>query len=340
MTKRNTSRIPNKDELFQLAGAEAVARKNPGRWPTLLNEYFSRRIRGRDRSDPLRKQVIPAADEMAIKGIRDFCGEIKYLATDYLIHRYSDRAVLLAGNRCFCNCRFCFRKERLAKAKTIDNGSIDQAVKYIKKHAAIRELIISGGDPLTLPNEKLKVLFSNFGSLDQLKLIRVASRALTFFPARLDRGLIRLIKNSKKQIWFVSHFNHPAELGRESLSAIRKLRLAGIPVINQTVLLKGINDNADVLADLFCRLAGSGVKPYYLFQCDPAPGARHFSTDLEKSLEIYEQLCLRSGLIVPRFAFELPGYGKVSPGPGWKIVKDRNGYRVSSPWKKEYFYPS
>jgi len=315
------------------------ARKKHGQ-AVLLTDYFASRIDWKNQSDPLLLQVIPSENEKAGIGVPDFCGEKKFMAADFLIHRYPDRAVLLASDQCFCLCRFCFRKGMWGRPeKVITDKDIETAIKYLKAHPGVRELVISGGDPLTLSNRKIKKIINSFDSLSQLNLIRVASRALTFFPGRIDAGLLSLFKKSRKQFWFVSHFNHPDELGRETLAAVKRLRLAGIPMLNQTVLLKGINDRAELLIDLFSRLAGAGVKPYYLFQCDPAPGASHFSTDLEKSLEIYEELCRYSGVIAPRFAFELPGYGKVSPSPGWNIVKTKRGYRVTSPRKKNYFYP-
>ena len=315
------------------------ARKNQGS-AIILTDYFASRIDWKSKSDPLLLQVIPGEKEKAGAGVPDFCGEKKYFATEFLIHRYPDRAVLLAGNSCFCLCRFCFRKQTWDRpGKEITDRDIASAQKYFKAHPGIRELIISGGDPLTLSNGKIKKIIKSFDTLSQLDLIRVASRVLTFFPARIDGGLTSVFKNARKQIWFISHFNHPDELGRETLAAIKRLRLAGIPMLNQSVLLKGINDRAEVLIDLFNRLAGAGVKPYYLFQCDPAPGVSHFSTDLKKSIAIYEELCRYSGLIAPRFAFELPGYGKLSPGPGWKIAKSSRGYRVTSPGEKKYFYP-
>jgi lysine 2,3-aminomutase len=306
----------------------------------VLTDYFASRIDWENKSDPLMLQVIPGEQEKAGNGVPDFCGEKKFLATDFLIHRYPDRAVLLASSQCFCRCRFCFRKGIWGRPdKAINDSELQRAIKYFGAHPGIRELIISGGDPLTLSNRKLNKIINSFATLSKLNLIRVASRALTFLPARIDAGLVSIFKKSRKQVWFVSHFNHSDELGRESLAAITRLRLAGISILNQTVLLKGVNDCPDILAELFGGLAKAGVKPYYLFQCDPAPGVSHFSTDLQKSIEIYEELCRSSGLIVPRFAFELPGYGKVSPGPGWDIIKTSRGYRLTSPGKKKYFYP-
>ena len=307
----------------------------------LLTDYFASRIDFHDKSDPLLKQVISAPEEKSGQGIVDFCGEGKFYATEFLVHRYPDRAVLLATNRCFGHCRFCFRKNLWNDpGKKIDEQGLWEAAGYLKKNSGIKELIISGGDPLTLSTRELKKIIARFAVLPQISLIRIASRALTFAPERIDAGLLKILKSSRKQIWFVSHINHGRELGRGGIAAIARLRKAGIPVLNQTVLLKGINDRSEVLIDLFRRLAGLGVKPYYLFQCDPVPGSRHFATNLKKSLALVAKLSENSGIISPRFAFELPGYGKLAWGPGWEIIQTLRGNIIVSPSRKKYFYPA
>jgi len=329
-------------EIVKLAGKrEAAAVKKLNFWPTLLTGHFAGLIDWREKNDPLRMQVIPRPEEQKESGCPDFNREQEYMVSNFLIHRYPDRAVLLASSRCFGHCRFCFRKSRWAEPEErIADQSIKAAAKYIKAHPEIRELIISGGDPLVLSNRELRELIRNFDCLAPLDLIRLASRALSFFPDRIDPGLIRILGKSRKRIWFVSHFNHPRELSARASASIDRLLKAGIPILNQTVLLKGINDSAEILSGLFSALTRLGVKPYYLFQCDPAKGAAHFATDLKKSLELVRNLSEISGIALPRFAFELPGFGKLSPGPNWKIEKQGRAYRISSPSQKVYFYPA
>jgi len=316
------------------------ARKNTD-LSMLVPAYFATRIKPEDPDDPLARQVVPSRQESRVPGFADFCGEKKFMTTEFLIHRYPDRAVLLATNRCFGHCRFCFRRDAwFEPVKIIHGQALSHAQKYLRCHPGIKELIISGGDPLTLSNRELARVLRSFDILPQLSLIRVASRALSFCPKRIDHGLVKIFQASRKPVWFVSHFNHARELGRETILAVRRLKAAGVNILNQTVLLRGVNDRAEILSDLFRRLAGLGVKPYYLFQCDPCVGTAHFSTDLISSLGLMEKLGKNSGIIVPRFAFELPGFGKLSPGPGWKIKREAKGFRIISPAGKNYFYPT
>jgi lysine 2,3-aminomutase len=222
----------------------------------------------------------------------------------------------------------------------INASDINRIVNYLLQHNEIKEVIISGGDPFLLPDYRLERLIKRLGRVPNLNLIRIASRALCFHPGRINSGLIRVLRNSKKQVWFISHFNHPAELGPEVRTAAKKLIAAGIPVLSQTVLLKGINDRVEILLALFRELAGLGIKPYQLFQCDPAPGAAHFATELSDSLKLVENFGKVSGILLPRFALELPGYGKLSPGPGWKIARQTGSYRLVSPEGRSFRYPA
>jgi len=316
------------------------AREN-SRKSVLAPEYFASRMDRENPHDPLALQLIPSPEENQRLGFPDFCGEKKFMAAEFLLHRYPDRAVLLSTNQCFGHCRFCFRRDAWTEpVKRIDRQALSGAQEYLRRHPGIKELVISGGDPLTLSNRGIKNLLRSFDSLPQLSLIRVASRALSFCPRRIDPELTRIFRTSRKQVWFISHFNHARELGRETVTAIKRLKSAGIIILNQTVLLKGINDRAEILADLFRRLASLGVKPYYLFQCDPCPGAVHFTTDLLKSLALMEKLGKNSGIIIPRFALELPGFGKLSPGPNWEIAREGRGFCIISPSGKKYFYPA
>lgn len=290
--------------------------------------------------DALERQIIPCPEEQEGRGIADFCEEVKYQRGRSLIHKYPDRAVILATNQCFEYCRFCFRRNLwLEKPWKIGIEDLSQIVRYLRKHFEIKEIIISGGDPLTLTNQELVKLIKVMNLFQQLKLARLASRALSFCPDRVDSGLVRILKQSQNRIWFISHFNHPGELNSGARQGIKRLFEAGIPILNQTVLLKGINNRVKTLLSLFRELAGLGVKPYYLFQCDPVPGAAYFATDLIASLKIYEKLNQYSGIIVPRFAFELPGYGKVSLGAGWRIKRGERNYVVVSPSGERYIYP-
>jgi len=290
--------------------------------------------------DALQRQIVPCPEEQEGRGIADFCQERDFFRGKFLIHKYPDRAVILATNQCFEYCRFCFRRNLWREpAWKIQKQDLKQIADYLRKHTEIKEIIISGGDPLALTNQELVELVKLADLVKPVKLIRIATRALTFCPARIDSGLVRIIKQSRKQIWFISHFNHPVELNSEAVQGIKKLKDTGVPLLNQTVLLRGVNAQVKILLALFRELSSLGVKPYYLFQCDPVPGAAHFATELSDSLGIYQELNKYSGIILPRFAFELPGYGKVSPGPGWRIKRKARHYEVMTPEGEKYQYP-
>jgi len=291
--------------------------------------------------EPLIKQIEPVFEEIEGEGVHDFCEERKFKKGNYLIHKYPDRAVLLLTNQCFAYCRFCFRRY-LWKEKPLKNNDpeIKRIIKYISQHIEIKDLILSGGDPLTLTNQALNNWVKLINQVKHIKLIRIATRALTFYPARINSGLLSIFRQSKKQVWFLSHFNHPAELTPLARTGIKKIKDSGVPVLNQTVLLRGVNDRAEILLELFQELSSLGVKPYYVFQCDPVPGATHYWTELGKSLDLMNELSNYSGIMVPKFALEVPGYGKLCPGPGWQIARKENRYEIVSPAGEKYKYPA
>ena len=289
---------------------------------------------------PLKLQITSRSCPENQPGIRDFSQESRYRIFPWLIHRYPDRVVVLASNRCFAYCRFCFRQDFLAQDPfQIGEEEIKTLIRYLKVHPEVKEVIISGGDPLTLSDSILKKLIEKLGKVEHLTLLRLATRGLSFFPERFNSELVNILKEASKPIWLVSHFNHHQELTSETQKAISLLRKAGIPTLNQTVLLKGVNNSSRILSQLFSRLTGMGIKPYYLFQCDPVPGAIDFATPLEESFQIMNELSQLSGLALPRFALELPGYGKLSFFAGWKIQREKEHYLFISPWGKTYLYP-
>jgi len=341
MTRKGAEIFLSESELLaRLSVSEQKLLKRLEHYPVLISRYFSRQIDWRNPEDPLRKQVIPTRAELSQKGFLDFCGERKFMVNRFLIHRYPDRAVVLGTNQCFGHCRFCFRKRFWKEPSwVIDEDGIKVVCNYLRKKPEVQELIISGGDPLRMDNLWLEEIIGRAGLLKQILWIRLASRALSFFPERIDEGLIKILKRAKKQIWFISHFNHPQELQKETKSRIKRLREAGIVILNQTVLLKGINDRVKILIELFSGLCELGVKPYYLFQCDPVLGGADFAVNLGKAVEIMKQCSRYSGLMIPRFALEVPNYGKLWLGPGFQLRKSGKNYHLVSPAGKVYSYP-
>jgi lysine 2,3-aminomutase len=252
-----------------------------------------------------------------------------------LIRRYSDRAVLLASNRCAVYCRFCMRKRKWKKGNEfsdITDSELERVCSFLRETPEVKEILVSGGDPLTLSNARLKTILDALSSINSIEIIRLGSRIPAVMPQRINEKLIDIL-SSYNGLWFAAHFNHPDELTEESMEACQMIVKAGIPMVNQTVLLKGVNDNADTLEELFRKLSANRIKPLYLFHVDPVKGVRHFSTGIDKGIEIMRSLRNRlSSIATPTFAIDLPeGGGKVPLLPEYgdgKVFESLNGKKV------------
>jgi lysine 2,3-aminomutase len=267
-------------------------------------------LAGPERDDPIRRQFIPdpleeAADPFALD---DPLGEEGYRLTSRLIHQYSDRALLLAGGPCAGYCRYCFRRARM-NAAFISSAELEPVLACLESRPGIREILVSGGDPLTADDEKLEELFWKLRKVRPGILIRLCSRVPVTNPKRLSLQSIDLF-HRYRPLRLVTHINHAKELSPDARTALVSIVEAGLPVHVQTVLLKGINDNAETLALLFRECLNLGLSPYYLFQMDLAPGTAHFRVPLKKGLAIYRELERHiSGLALPVYAVDLPGGG-------------------------------
>jgi KamA family protein len=203
------------------------------------------------------------------------------------------------------HCRYCFRQNFPYETKT---HSFDNEIAYLERHSSIQEVILSGGDPLSLPDETLKNLFDALAAIDHIKIVRFHSRFLMGVPERIDESFIRLLKQFPKQIVFVLHANHPNEFDDDVWSAIKQIQLCGIPTLNQSVLLRGVNDSASIQEALSMQLISHGVIPYYLHQLDPVQGASHFEVAIEQGRAIIDELRSRlPGYAVPKYVAEIPG---------------------------------
>ena len=285
------------------------------KFPFLVTPYLLELIRTQKKNDnPLVKQFLPSANEMLTKKhlTDDPLCEEEQMPVPSLIHRYPGRALLLLTNRCPAHCRFCFRKRKWKsseKKTDISLRDFRNALKYISGNEKIREVILSGGDPLLIENKRLGQFLQEITRIPNVRLVRIHSRVLSVLPMRIDRELVKILSGTQG-LWLSGHFNHPAELTKESRSACAKLVSSGVPLLSQTVLLKGINDDADILEELFLNLAAMKIKPYYLFYPDPVTGVMHFRTGLAKALGIMRELLKRlPHHAVPSFAIDLPGGG-------------------------------
>lgn len=276
--------------------------------PINIPRYYLSLIRADDPHDPVRKMCFPSVDEFVIDGsmgetTSDPYGDDKHDKENGVLHKYDYTALLVANEYCAMYCRHCFRRRSVGRPKDQDGRRFDGAVKYILEHPEITNVIISGGDPLMLPNSVLRRLLMSLADIDHLDFVRIGTRAPVTYPIRLfDDELIELLQefNGKKALYVPTHFNHVNEITATSAKAVDRLRRIGVTVNNQAVLLRGVNDTPEDIISLMRGLLRIGVSPYYLYQCMPVSRVRHhFQIPLKRGVEI-----------VDRARQELDGYGK------------------------------
>jgi len=268
-------------------------------FPLLVPESFLFRIKPNDKKDPLLLQILPTKHENKnVSGFnKDPLEERKSSPLPGLIHKYHGRVLLLVTDQCAINCRFCFRRHAREKV-----SNWQKVFSYIKNDNSIDEVILSGGDPLMLPPKKLKEMLGKLSSINHVKRIRVHSRMPIVMPERVDAKLLR----AKKPVVLVVHCNHPNEINNEVAKKLKLFRKYNIPVFNQSVLLKNINDSASILVDLSEKLFAVGVVPSYLHTLDKVKGAAHFYVNLEEAKKIYGKMQKRlSGYLVPKLVIEI-----------------------------------
>jgi lysine 2,3-aminomutase len=289
--------------------------------------YYFSLIDRFDPNDPIRLQSVPAPQELAgaagVDGEDDPLDEDKDSPVPGLTHRYPDRALLVTTHVCTMYCRFCTRKRATMKRGGWDAVSRDdhRMVEYVRDHPEIRDVIVSGGDPLTLPIEKLAFFVDSLTALPHVDVIRIGTRVPVTLPQRLDDDELLDVLAASGKIWIQTHFNHPREITPEARRGCDRLRLRGMPINNHAVLLKGVNDSLAIQRDLCRGLLRIKVRPYYLFHCDPVTGAGHFRTPVWKGIEIIEGLRGHiSGLGVPTYVVDAPrGGGKIPLMPNYLI---------------------
>lgn len=283
--------------------------------PLQITPHFLSLIDTTNQQDPLRLQVLPRALEFTVDTIErdDPLGEVDHEVVPHLVHRYPDRVLLLATDRCASYCRFCTRKRWVGQGPTPKPEHLTEALEYIKLHPEIKEVIISGGDPLLLDDIKLDNLLRRLRQIPTLEIIRFDTRILTFAPMRITESLVAILKKYQP-IYIVAHFNHLREINEYTKKAFAQLIDNGIMVLNQTVLLRNINDNSATLTELFRKLTFLRARPYYLHQCDLARGTKMFRVPLKRALSILKEMRGHvSGLNIPHFIVDIPGgFGKVS----------------------------
>jgi len=291
----------------------------------------------------IRRQVIPLDRELDFKVTesQDPLAEEMHSPLPRMVHRYTNRVAVLVTDRCSVHCRHCFRRSFTGRGhEDLSRHERDAITAYLKDHTEVQEVLLTGGDPLTLGDSEIRELLNSFREVRPDLLIRLATRIPAVLPMKIDESLAAMLTESAP-LWMIMQFNHPAELTDESRRALKILRNAGIPMVNQSVLLRGVNDDPDTLAKLFQGLLVQGVKPYYLFQGDLARGTSHLRVPLEKGWQIMDELRQKvSGLALPTYAVDLPGGGGKIPLTGSLLVREeKEGYVFRNSDNKEYIYP-
>ena len=333
--------------LNQLNNACFLNDKEPNRlknvvlkYPFAITPYYLSLIKRSNPKDPIGLQCIPSRDEenLYFENHEDPLGEEEDSVLPGLVHRYSDRALITLTNMCPVYCRHCTRKREWCRGKWVRTaGELESIYLYIKAHREIRDVILSGGDPLILCDEKIESVLYNIRRIPHVEIIRIGTRCPVVLPHRITGELAAMLKKYRP-LWINTHFNHPNEITAESAGACDKLLCAGIPVNNQSVLLKDVNDNVETMTKLCQELLKIGIRPYYLFQCDPVSGTGHLRTSIEKGLEIIKGMRgFTSGLAVPTFVVDgLNGQGKVPLQPEYVVAREKN-YMILKGYKGETF---
>jgi lysine 2,3-aminomutase len=309
MLKKSTIRPDDLAQKFDLDVDEV--RQVAEEYPIRINPYYMSLIQ--DKDDPLYQQVVPDIREMEDNfGIDDPLNEEGDSPVPSVVHRYPDRALLMVTHQCPIYCRFCTRKRFVGKVP-IPREAVRLGIEYIRNHPEIRDVILSGGDPLMLKDRELEEVLKGLRSIPHLEIIRIGTRVPGTLPQRITMKLCRMLKKYHP-LYMNLHFIHPREVTPEVSVACGRLADAGIPLGSQTVLLKGINDDPEVMKELMLKLLSIRVKPYYIYQADLAKGTEHFRTPVEKGLEIIRALQGHtSGMGVPHYVIDAPGGGGKIP---------------------------
>jgi lysine 2,3-aminomutase len=292
---------------------------------------------------PVRMQVVPRMGELKVEPgeLEDPLGEDAHRPVSAIFHRYPDRCLLLALDRCAIYCRHCNRRRLVGQDESaISRADLDAAVDYIRRTPAIRDVLISGGDPLTLATKKLEEIVAAVRAIPHVEVIRIGTRVPVVLPMRIDDELCTMLRKYHP-LFINTHFNHPKELTPLARAACERLADAGIPMGNQTVLLRGVNSSARVLRKLFTELLRVRVKPYYLFQGDVAEGTGHLRTRVETAVDLMEKLRGHiSGMAIPHLVIDTPGgMGKVPVGPEYVINRSSKAWLLRNYEGKEVSYP-
>jgi lysine 2,3-aminomutase len=306
----------------ELEGAQRAERQG---LPLRITPYYLSLVDPNDPACPIRRQCVPdAREDREVPGdLADPLGEVAHEVAPHLVQRYPDRALLLATDRCAVYCRFCTRSRMVGSGDgAVSLDALAPAFAWLRAHPEVRDVIVSGGDPLAMATDRIVRLVAALRSVESVETVRLATRVPVTLPMRITRELVNALR-PYHPLWVMTHFNHPKELTPSALAACTRLVDAGFPVNNQTVLLSGINDDHGVLEKLFRGLVRARVRPYYLLQADPVRGTGHMRTTLARGVELMGELQGRlPGIALPKLVCDTPGgRGKVPLGPDYVVAR-------------------
>ena len=322
-----------KNRITSITQLEKIISKRPDQklgtvasvYPLAITPYYLSLVQSNDTNDPIRAQCFPDSREISRfgKAVEDPLEEDSHMPVPKLVHRYTDRCLAMVTETCATYCRHCNRKRFWSQPNHLSlKTRLQKMIGYLAQSPQIREVIISGGDPLTFDDSTLEEILASLKAIPHIEVLRIGSRIPVVMPMRITKELCRIFKRYRP-LWFNTQFNHPNEINPESTRACNMLQEAGIPVSNQSVLLKGINDSAEVMKNLLYGLQKISVRPYYLFHCDPAKGCTHFRTDPQAGITLMEKIWKQcSGLCLPQYVLDVPGSsGKIPLNVMSKAIK-------------------
>lgn len=327
------------------ASERAALDRVAARYAVAITPYLAGLIDASDPGDPIARQYVPQPQELLVRPEEraDPIGDDVHTPVDGIVHRYPDRVLLKLLHACAVYCRFCFRRERVGpgKAQALSGPAYETALAYIRDHREIWEVILTGGDPLVLSPRRLARVMRDLAAIDHVRIVRIHTRIPVVDPARIDEALIEALRAGNKTMWIALHANHPREMTEEVRAACARLVDAGIAMVSQSVLLRGVNDDVATLEALMRAFVECRIKPYYLHHGDLAPGTSHLRTTIVEGQALMRALRGRvSGLCQPEYVLDIPGgFGKSPIGPNYLDPSANGAQRVADYCGEVHLYP-
>lgn len=342
------NRITSCEQLGRIIKLQDSKREEIGsclkRFRMAITPYYAMLMDPDNPDCPVRKQAVPSINELCVDDceMNDPLGEELFSPVEGIVHRYPDRALFLLTHKCAMYCRHCTRRRVVGcEDFSVSNGKLEKALDYIRQNTGIRDVLLSGGDPFVMPDLWLENIIQKLRMIPHVEIIRIGTRTPVVLPMRITDELLKML-HKYHPIWINTHFNHPKEITAESSLACERIADAGIPLGNQSVLLRGINDDEEILKELFIKLVKIRVRPYYLYQCDIVQGIGHFRTTVSQGIKIMKNIRgYISGYAVPTFVIDAPGGGGKTPvNPDYILGLDDKQAVLRNYKGDIYYYPN